>query len=114
MIIILNVLVIDRRIKENESLRKLINFYKEDYSLIVFPPNEEDEEDPSFQVFCFNLHLVWIFQDIFKMEIEYDKEDPGNLFDFIVHSEESNFYEVLDQNFSKINVYYLADIERLD
>lgn len=113
MIIILNVLVIDRRIKENESLDKLIKHYREDYGMIIFPP-KENEVNPSFQIFCFDFRLALILEGIFKIKIDYDKEEPGDLFDFLVYAKENYFYEILMQNSNELNVYNLTKVERLD
>lgn len=109
MKIILNFLVINRRIKENESLEKLINLHREVDRLIFFPP-KESETNPSFQIFCFDFHLFIILREVFNVDTDYDEENPGDFFDFTVYKGESDFYEIMNQNFewSTLN---LTDLE---
>lgn len=100
---------IDRSIKENESLKDLLSVYQKSDCLIFFPPKKE-ESDPSFQIFCFNFPLFLILRGIFKVNIDYDEEDPGNFFDLLIYIKENDFYKILGENFD-FNIFDLTDLE---
>ena len=103
-------LKIDREIRENESLEKLISLHRKIDRLIFFPP-KEDEEAPSFQIFCFDFHLALILGGLFKINIDYDEDEPGSLFDLLVYVEKKDFYEIINQHFDW-NIFNLTDLEK--
>ena len=89
-------------------------FYKygEEYSLIVFPPKEDDAEC-RIEVVSFDYGKLFSFEEIFQISIDYDVDDPDDFFHFdLTEIEEDVLYEILESHYS-ISLHNLSEVEKV-
>lgn len=108
----LTILLIDCRLKENEeAVRDIFYVYKEKYSLIIFPPKEDDPEC-RIQIVFDDFSFLKKLEDLFSIRIEYDGNDPEEFFDFdLTEITEEAFYDVLSQEF-EVTTFNLSEIKK--
>jgi hypothetical protein len=107
----LKVLIINRKLKENENVvEDVFGVYGWDYGLIIFPP-KEDSGECLIQVVSFQSGLRNDLSQIFNRQIDYEDEED-HFYDFDLQEIElDTFYEMLSQRF-EVQTFNLTDIER--